>query len=255
MPALTPLQTETIAWEEADNRRFALEYTAPLLSRLVGPPSGGASVLSVGCGVGSDVEALAGLGWDAHGVEPGYRREAFGRRSCPERLSAGDGRELAFGDKRFDAVTSYGVIEHVGAIGDSTEVYHDVLEQRRRYADELCRVTRPGGAIVLSTPNRLFPVDFFHSPNRFGVRWHGPREPFSVSYGEMRRLFVEEAGCRAIRPLGLAGAFVFRRTREHLWGRALVPAARVVLGSLGRRALAPVARSPLNPFLIVHIER
>jgi SAM-dependent methyltransferase len=212
-------------------------------------------VLSVGCGVGSDVETLAELGWDAHGVEPGYRREGWARRSCPERLHEADGRSLPFPDARFDAVTSYGVIEHVGAIGDSVRVHPDYWEQRVRYALEVARVTRPGGSIVLSTPNKRFPGDFFHSPNRFGVRWHSPREDFSVSYGEMARLFCDIAGCRSIRPLGLRGAFVFRRSREHVWGRALAPPARLAFGALGWRPLAPLARSPLNPFLMVHITR
>lgn len=255
MHTLTGSQDATIEWEEADNRRFTLGYTAPRLARLIGPPSAGGSVLSVGCGVGTDVETLAELGWDAHGVEPGYRSEAFARRGCPERLHAGDGKELPFPEARFDAVTSFGVIEHIGAIGDSVEVHPDWREQRRAYAAELTRVTRPGGAILLSTPNRLFPADFFHSPNRFGLRWHGPREPFSVSYGDMERLFVEEAGCRSIRPLGLSGAFVFRRSRQQLWGRLLVPPARALMAAMGLPALAPLARSPLNPFLIVHITR
>jgi SAM-dependent methyltransferase len=253
--ALERWQAETIDWEDRDNRRFALEYTAPHLSRLVGPPSAGAAVLSVGCGVGADVEALAELGWDAHGVEPGYRNTAWDRRSIPERLHVGDGRALPFPDGRFDAVTSYGVVEHIGAIGDSVDVYPDHWAQRVRYAREIARVTRPGGAIILSTPNKRFPGDFFHSPNRWGVRWHSPREDFSVSYGELKRLFLDVAECRAIRPLGLAGAFVFRRSREHLWGRILAPPTRLVFSALGWRPLAPLARSPLNPFLIVHVTR
>jgi hypothetical protein len=87
------------------------------------------------------------------------------------------------------------------------------------------------------------------------VRWHSPREDFSVSYGELKRLFLDVAECRAIRPLGLAGAFVFRRSREHLWGRILAPPTRLVFSALGWRPLAPLARSPLNPFLIVHVTR
>jgi SAM-dependent methyltransferase len=248
-------QSEVIAWEEADNRRFALEYTAPLLTREIGPPSAGGAVLSVGCGVGTDVEALAELGWDAQGVEPGYRREAWARRRERERLHEADGRDLPFPDSRFDAVTGYGVVEHIGAIGDSVEVEPDHWAQRVRFAREVARVTRPGGAIILSTPNKLFPADFFHSPNRHGVRWHSPREAFSVSFGELERLFVGEAGCRAIRPLGLSGAFVFRRSREHLWGRALAPVARVAFRALEWPPLAALARSPLNPFLIVLVTR
>src|SRR5207244_5817486 len=106
---------ETIRWEEDENRRFAIEYTAPILSRLVGPPSAGSKILSVGCGVGTDVEALAELGWDAYGVEPGDRRAAWSRRRDQGRLYVADGRELPFPDASFDAVTAYGVIEHVGA--------------------------------------------------------------------------------------------------------------------------------------------
>lgn len=253
--ALESWQEETIAWEEGDNRRFALEYTAPVLAREIGPPSAGGSVLSVGCGVGTDVEALAGLGWDAHGVEPGYRATAWARRSVPERLHAVDGRRLPFPDARFDAVTSYGVIEHVGAVGDTVETLPDVWDQRVAFARELARVTRPGGVLVVSTPNRLFPADFFHSPNRFGMRWHSPREAFSVSFGDLERLFVGEAGCRSVRHLSLEGAFVFRRSREHLWGRVLVPPARAAFRALGARPLQPVARSPLNPFLIVLVRR
>jgi len=253
--ALEPWQLETIEWEERDNARFAREFTAPLLSRAIGPPSAGGAVLSVGCGVGSDVETLAGLGWDAQGVEPGFRVSGWERRSCPDRLHAVDGRSLPFPDGRFDAVTSYGVIEHVGAVGDSVQVHPDVWEARERFAREVARVVRPGGAIVLSTPNKRFPADFFHSTNRFGVRWHSPGEDFSVSFGELRRLFVEGAGCRSIRHLSLHRAFVFRRSREHLWGRVLAPVADVAFRALGTSPMQPVARSPINPFLMVLVTR
>lgn len=253
--ALDQLQRETIEWEEQDNVRFTRQYTAPALVRTIGPPSAGGAVLSVGCGVGTDVETLASLGWDAHGIEPGYRNSAWDRRSMPERLHVGDGRRLPFEDDRFDALTSYGVIEHVGAVGDTVEVEPDVWEQRVLFARECARVVAPGGAMIISTPNRLHPADYFHSPNRFGMRWHSPREQFSLSFGDMKRLYVDEAGCRAIRPLGMADAFVFHRVREHLWGRVLAPVAKVGLGAMGWRAMEPIARSPLNPFLIVRIDR
>ena len=248
-----PAQSEIIDWEQADNRRFTLEYTAPHLARAIGPPSAGGRVLSVGCGVGVDVETMWELGWDAHGIEPGYRQADWQRRGCPERLIQGDGRDLPFDDASFDAITSFGVIEHVGAVGDTVEVHPDVWEQRARYAAELTRVLRPGGVMLLSTPNRLFPADFFHSPNRFGMRWHSPREDFSVSYGDFERLFIGQAGNRGIRHLSLDRAFVFRRTREHLWGRILVPPARRVMALMGSPLLKPLARSPLNPFLIVEV--
>lgn len=252
--ALGALQIETIEWEEQDNARFTREFTSPTLVSIIGGPQG-RRVLSVGCGVGADVETLVELGWDAYGIEPGYRVSGWERRTCRDRLMLTDGRSLPFGDASFDAVTSFGVIEHVGAVGDSVEVHPDVHDQRRAFAREVARVVRPGGAIIMSTPNRLFPADFFHHSSRLGFRLHSPREPFSVSYGDFRRLFIDEAGCRAIRHLSLRNAFVFRRSRRHLWGRLLVPPTRAMLSALGSPALLPLARSPLNPFLMVHITR
>jgi SAM-dependent methyltransferase len=244
-----------IAWEEQDNVRFTRQYTAPLLARLIGPPSAKGSVLSVGCGVGIDVDVLVDLGWDAYGIEPGYRAEAWARRRHRDRLKAVDGRALPWEDGRFDAATSYGVIEHVGAVGDSVEVQDDVWQARVDFAREVARVVRPGGSIVLSTPNRLFPIDFFHGTDRFGLRWHSPKERFTLSFDDMRRLFVDEAGCRSITSISQDRAFVFARSKTHLWGRMLAAPTRAVLARTGTRALAPLARTPVMPFLIVRIER
>lgn len=226
-----------------------------MLSRLVGPPSAGTSVLSVGCGVGADVETLWRMGFDAHGVEPGYRSEAWARRACPDRLHSALGQQLPFGDGRFDAAVSFGVIEHVGAIGDSVDVYPDVWEQRQIFAREVARVVRPGGAIIMSTPNRLFPIDFFHATDRFGLRWHSPKEAFSVSYGDMRRLFVEDAGCASIRPVGMEGAFVFKRSQTHTWGRVLAPLARAGLAAAGTWPISLLQATPVMPFVMVHVAR
>ncbi len=201
------------------------------------------------------METLWRMGFDAHGIEPGYRADAWDRRECPERLHAALGQELPFEDGRFDSAVSFGVIEHVGAIGDSVDVHPDVWEQRQQFAREIARVVRPGGAIVLSTPNRLFPIDFFHSTDRFGLRWHSPKERFSLSYGDMRRLFVEDAGCASIDPLGMDRAFVFKRSQTHLWGRVLTPVARAGLAAAGRWPVSLLQQTPIMPFLMVHITR
>ena len=66
----TAEQTEIIDWEHADNRRFTLEYTVPALEPRIGPSRAGGRVLSVGCGVGTDVQTLVEVRF---GQEPGGR--------------------------------------------------------------------------------------------------------------------------------------------------------------------------------------
>jgi Methyltransferase domain len=56
-----------------------------------------------------------------------------------------DGRNLPFGDRKFDVAFSNAVVEHVGG-----------REDQERFVRELCRVAQ---RVFVTTPNRLFPVD------------------------------------------------------------------------------------------------
>jgi SAM-dependent methyltransferase len=57
-----------------------------------------------------------------------------------------DGDRLPFGDKAFDVVVSFAVLEHVGD-----------RERQRRFLAELMRV---GRRLFLTTPNRWHPIEF-----------------------------------------------------------------------------------------------
>jgi SAM-dependent methyltransferase len=63
------------------------------------------------------------------------------------------GERLPFTDGAFDVVFSHEVLEHV--------------EDDRRCAAEMVRVTRGGGRIVVFVPNRLYPFE------THGVYWRG----------------------------------------------------------------------------------
>lgn len=110
----------------------------------------GLDVLGSGCGVGGSLVAwwtagaatVTGLEIDPAIVEMAQLRVA-GLDGVRALLY--DGGELPFDDGSFDVVESLDVLEHV--------------PHPQRYIAELTRVLRPGGAVLLVTPNRLFPME------------------------------------------------------------------------------------------------
>ncbi len=112
-------------------------------------PSGKA--LDVGCGVGQVVQRLIAADHEAHGVEvSGPNIEKAKRIS--DRCQFYDGRTLPYADASFDSVGALNVLEHV--------------EEPEAFLDDLVRVVKPGGKVVVSSPN------FFRA---LGLRDYHPR--------------------------------------------------------------------------------
>jgi SAM-dependent methyltransferase len=85
--------------------------------------------------------------------QPGWERSSF---------VCGDARSLPFADDSFDVVTLFDVLEHI--------------EEDNRAAEEALRVVRPGGAVLVSTPE---------------ANWHYPyykaMEPYCPHESELMR--------------------------------------------------------------------
>jgi ubiquinone/menaquinone biosynthesis C-methylase UbiE len=116
----------------------------------------GKSVLDAGCGTGYGVVLMAQAGAErVVGVD--IAGEAVSRAhelAKDAEFVVGDVRKLPFDDQAFDVVTCFEVIEHV----DGAE---DVLP-------ELKRVLRPGGVLLLSSPNRdAYPAGNPHHVSEF----------------------------------------------------------------------------------------
>jgi SAM-dependent methyltransferase len=120
----------------------------------------GRDVLDVGCNTGYGTirftpvaRRVVGVDVSARAIDAARLRATDGR---PE-FVATDGFDLPFPDASFDLVTSFQVLEHVPDAGT--------------YLREIRRVVRPGGRVILATPNaatRLYPG---MAPwNRFHVR-------------------------------------------------------------------------------------
>jgi len=132
------------------------------------------SVLDIACGTGygmallrSRARGVVGVDADLDAVRAAARVEGGGP------ALVGDGTRLPFGDRAFDAVTSFETLEH--------------LDDRERFLSELRRVLTPDGVCVLSTPNANYtePVDG-RPRNPFHVHEYTPEE----LEGALRRHFA-----------------------------------------------------------------
>lgn len=242
--------------EEVANTHSTVNFSVPLLRRLF-PRVPGTRVLSAGCGVGIDVDLYVDEGVDAYGIDCGQRTAAWTRRRHPGRFSVANAKALPFEDGAFDLVSTGCLLPHIGVAGDTTTVTPSAWQERARAARELVRVVRPGGYVILANPNRLCPFDLHHlqpRPERL-ARPHSWREPFLLSLGDHRRLFLDEAGCQDVEALPVSGYWGFHQKSKDPKRRWLVPLARLYFDLVSARALKPLRASPLNPWLIVAVRK
>ena len=253
-----------VARQEAGGERFTRDFLLPYLENMgVGPGSGpdGAPgrVLDAGCGAGEAVAGIVAEGVEAVGVDlpkAAAHWASLGRDR--ERFVCGDVTDLPFADDVFDVVTAFGVIEHVGTLVGHLTLAPDAEERRIAFARELIRVAAPGGRIVLSCPNRAFPLDLHHGPTdaaspnrpvrsaiarRTGISVHAPwgRQAL-VSFGDVAALFAGPG--RKIRALPATGYFAFTSVPAPL---------RRVVGTYFERLPGRLRSTAVNPFVIAEI--
>jgi SAM-dependent methyltransferase len=101
------------------------------------PPGG--NLLDVGCGKGDLLVRLLRQGWMAEGLEVDAEAVSNARMNHRLNIHLGALEDQRFPNNMFDAITMNHVIEHV----------HDPIALIR----ECLRVLKPGGRLVLATPN------------------------------------------------------------------------------------------------------
>jgi len=229
--------------ELSKSRRRAEQWIVPTLRRLL--PAGGAKrVLCLGCGNAIDVAVLRENGFDSWGAD-------LDNNCCPHARSffvVADACVLPFAAGFFDAVISLEVVEHIGSPPGDWEPTAYARAQRKRYADEVVRVLRSGGVIVLATPNRLFPFDA-HGAGSTQIRWHLPFDDLTLSYLELKQLFAEFRLEMGALPYG--GYFAMEKI-ERLLGRRLTGLVRGAFPLFSHRI---AQMSPFSPHLFVYFRR
>lgn len=186
-------------------------------------------VLDVGCGSGEFLLRMREIGWEVEGLEFDPAAAAIAREQTGGIVHESDLLDAALPGGRFEAVTMSHVIEHVP----------DPLA----YLREAHRLCRPGGRLVLATPN----VDAL-GHRLFGASWRGLEVP-----RHLHLFAVETLSTLAVR----AGFRVLSATTTARAARWFCISSRV-LASGGddahRRAVEAPLRSRLAAFAFQMIE-
>jgi 2-polyprenyl-3-methyl-5-hydroxy-6-metoxy-1,4-benzoquinol methylase len=115
-------------------RRLGLDFD---IMRLPARPGG--RLLEIGCGSGAFLARMRTLGWNVFGVDPDPAAVSWGQRVHNLDLTCGTWEQMGFPADSFDVITMNHVIEHV----------HDPVG----LLTECQRILRPGGNVILTTPN------------------------------------------------------------------------------------------------------
>ncbi|MBC6401178.1 MAG: class I SAM-dependent methyltransferase [Ekhidna sp.] len=97
-------------------------------------------LLELGCGEGRGVELLAPLAKSYQGIDKIESIiEQLGIKYPDYDFMSGTFPPFPFGDNKFDAIITFHVIEHV--------------KKDKEFVKEVCRVLKPGGVALITTPN------------------------------------------------------------------------------------------------------
>jgi ubiquinone/menaquinone biosynthesis C-methylase UbiE len=188
-------------------------------------------LLDLGCGPAVMEEALVARGFSVRGIDASEAMIEHGKAriaasGLAERcsLAVGDVTRLGGADGFYDAVLSMGLLEYLPHYGPALQEIH--------------RVLRPGGIVVLTVPNRMSP---YHASRRayhgarslLGRRRHDAVTVNPCIPWQLDRL-LERHGFRTLERRGCN--FIFFPLHDKL------PAASDALN----RALWPLARTPLG---------
>jgi 2-polyprenyl-3-methyl-5-hydroxy-6-metoxy-1,4-benzoquinol methylase len=125
--------------EGVDEGQFLDDRFRPVIRLLERSGAAKGRVLEIGTGAGFFLKAAARAGWDAHGLELSAEAAAYARETLGLDVRQAPAEDMPFEPGSFDAAAMFEVIEH---LRDPMAV----LRAARR-------AVRPGGALVLSTPN------------------------------------------------------------------------------------------------------
>ena len=172
-PAISPLTLEYTGermvpeaadpgslWDHIFRYHFALRYVR------------NRDVLDVACGEGYGTAAIKKFGArSVIGVDIDEKTCCHARQKYGIDARVGDAARLPFSDASFDTIISFETIEHVADVA--------------KFVDECDRVLRPGGSLVVSTPN----VEVYNAGNSGPNPYHCSEMSEEQFISQLRRKF------------------------------------------------------------------
>jgi ubiquinone/menaquinone biosynthesis C-methylase UbiE len=198
----------------------------------------GKEVLDFGSGTGALAVAVALKGASVTAVDPtqvsldacNWRARYFGLDDRVRTVAVGIEPGLPFPDGHFDMVTCNSVFEFIPT-------------RRDEYIRELVRVLRPGGHLVVSTENGLFPIDYYTRklfPLFRRAEMRRRNVPYGLTYFELKR-WLRTTG-RRVNDLSISNTFNsmdhFVARRREAGGGAIAELAHVANAALKRSCRA-----------------
>lgn len=101
-------------------------------------------ILDAGCGIGMFMEKFSEFSNDVYGFEPDPRKVEIAKKKF-RNVAVSGAEKLPYKDNFFDIIWFHEVLEHV--------------DDDRKSVRELVRVLKPGGKLIIFTPNRLWPFE------------------------------------------------------------------------------------------------
>jgi ubiquinone biosynthesis O-methyltransferase len=132
----------------------------------------GKTLLDAGCGTGWFSKPAAERGAKVTSMDLGEKLLEEVKKKCESTRVVGSIMEMPFEDNSFDYVVSSEVIEHIPDANAAIK--------------ELYRVLKPGGTLVLTTPNKVWYFAIWFA-NTFKLRPYQGLENW-LSQGELRRM-------------------------------------------------------------------
>ncbi len=180
-------------------------------------------VLDIGCGNGEYLLRMQSIGWQCTGVEFNDTAASICRRHGLN-IVQGDLAEAGFADNSFDFVTAHHLIEHV--------------PDPHALMAEIVRITRPGGSVLIRTPNSESLGRRF-----FGRHWYANDVPRHIClYSEQNlALLASQHGLTASRTLKPVKPKLVLRSLDYKLGNRGKPSKKRKMRKWASKLYVPAA--------------